>query len=154
MPRPLTALVLCSLALMVPSPRTRAQAPPSSNGALKATLLGRGDEMMAAWKRHDSAGITATFAPDFVYVGSDALGSDVDATLKVLMACTVSSYRIAASSLKQLSPTTAVLLTRQEQQITCFGHPLPAVMNMTDTYVERDGKWLILIHTEAAASAH
>lgn len=108
--------------------------------------------MMAAWKAHDRAGLLSTLAPDFVAVGfGGSMTTDLDATIKALMGCELTSYRIADSSLKQLSPTVAVLITRQQQQITCSGHPAPASMDMTDTYVKRDGKWLILIHIETVS---
>jgi hypothetical protein len=150
MPRIYRTLILSSLAAMTFLFQVNGQSVPPSKDALKDILLQRGDEMMAAWKRHDSAGIASTLAPDFVSVGGDAMATGFDATIKGLMNCTLTSYRITESNLKQLSSTAAVLITRQEQQITCSGHPAPAVMNMTDTYVKRNGKWLILIHTEAS----
>jgi hypothetical protein len=144
------ALLLCSLATLAFLSQAKAQSTTKANDALKAVLLKRGDEFMSAWKKHDSAGIASTLAPDFVAVGGEAMATGLDATMKALMSCDLTSYRITDSALKQLSPTAAVLITKQQQQITCFGHPAPLVMYMTDTYVKRDGKWSILIHIEAA----
>ncbi len=153
MPRTRAALLLCLLGNVLALTRAKAQSSAQPNSILKARLLQRGDDMMSAWKKHDSAGIASTFAPDFVYVGGDAMTSGVDATIKALMGCEVTSYRIAESTLMQLSTDVAVLITRQQQTITCSGHPLPPVMNMTDTYVKRNGRWLILIHTETAPAS-
>ncbi len=144
------AFVLYALVTLAFLFQATAQSTATSDDALKAILLRRGDEMMSAWKRHDSAGIASTFAPDFVQVGGHAMAIGADATITALMSCNLTSYHITESVLKQLSPTAAVLITRQQQQLTCSGHPAPPVMNMTDTYVKRDGKWLILIHIEAA----
>jgi uncharacterized protein (TIGR02246 family) len=144
------ALVLCSLAILASLSQARGPSGDKSDASLKSVLLKRDNEMMSAWMRHDSAGIASIFAPDFVQVSGEAMVIGVDATIKSLMNCNLTSYHITESSLKKLSPTAAVLITKQEQQIFCFGHPAPPVMNMTDTYIKRDGKWLILIHIEAA----
>ena len=129
------ASIVCSHMALVCVPGAGARSTARPEDTLKAHLLEKGDEMMAAWKKHDSAGIASTFAPDFVYVGGDAVFQDASATLKVLANCNVTSYHILESRLKQLSPTAAVLITKQQQEISCFGHPAPPVMNMTDTYV-------------------
>lgn len=150
MPRCVNALIFCLLVTLGFISQARGQSPTKPDDALKAVLLARGDDFMSAWKKHDRAGIVSTLAPEFVAVGGPALASGVDDTLKGLMGCDVASYHINDSALKRLSPTTAVLLTTQQQQITCSGHPAPALMYMTDTYVKREGKWVILIHTEAA----
>ena len=144
------ALVLCSLLSVAFLPQTRAQSTTKSDDALRTILLRKGDEFMAALKKHDRAGIASTLAPEFVAVGGTATATGVDETLKVLMSCDLMSYHIAESVLRQVSPTAAILITKQHQQITCFGHPAPVVVYATDTYVKRDGRWLILIHTEAA----
>jgi hypothetical protein len=144
------ALLLCSLATLAFLSQAKAQSTTKADDALKAVLLKRGDEFMSAWKKHDSAGIASILAPDFVDVGGEAMANGLDASMKALMSCDLTSYRITDSALKQLSPIAAVLITKQQQQITCFGHPAPPVMYMTDTYVKRDGRWLILIHIEAA----
>jgi uncharacterized protein (TIGR02246 family) len=142
--------IACLVATLAAFPAARAQPSQASDDALKAVLLSRGDEMMAAWKKHDRAGIASVFSPDFIQIGGESMVVDRNTTLDGLMHCDLLSYRIAESSLKRLSPTAAVLITKQEQKITCFGQPAPPVMNMTDTYVKRDGRWLILIHIEAA----
>ncbi len=162
--RTLFKLVICLLGIVVLAGVAGAQTTAASGGsvakstapgeALKAVLLKRGDAMMAAWKRHDRAGVAATFARSFVYVGGDALATDKEATLTGLMGCDLSSYRIAESSVKEISPSVAILLTRQEQQVTCGGQVLPVVMNMTDTYVKQGGNWVILMHTESPVAAH
>jgi hypothetical protein len=131
------ALVLCSLAILASLFQVKGQSGDKSDDALKSVLLKRGDEMMSARMRHDSAGIASVFAPDFVQVTGEAMAVGVDATIKSLMNCNLTSYHITESSLNMLSPTAAVLITRQQQQITCFGHPAPPVMNMTGTYVKR-----------------
>ena len=134
--------------------QVQAQPATGANQDLKSTLLGRGDAMMAAWKKHDAAGIASTFAPDFIYVGAEGISMGADTTVKTLMNCALAGYSVEESALKQVSPTVAILITRQKQQLSCFGHPAPPVMNMSDTYVKRNGKWVILLHTEVAVQTH
>ena len=149
MPRTSSPLIVFSLlALLLPF-QLKGQSIAKSNDALKDVLLKRNDEFMSAWKRHDRAAITSTLAPEFLNVGGNGMATGLDATLNRLLSCTLTSYHPTESRLLQLSPTAAVIIARQQQEISCSGHPAPPVVDATDTYVKRNGRWLIIMHTEA-----
>ena len=149
MPRISSKLTVCALAFLVLPFQGKGQSVALSNQALRDVLLKRNDEFMSAWKRHDPARMAAAFDPEFLSVGGRSMTAGLDATMKGLLGCTLTSYHIPDSRLLQLSPTMAILITRQQQEISCSGHPAPPVVDTTDTYVKRNGRWVIIMHTEA-----
>jgi uncharacterized protein (TIGR02246 family) len=99
-----------------------------------------------ALQHHDLAAFHAMLVPDFL---------DVERTIQTreqivesLNTCTLVSFRIRNHQLRMLSPDAAVVTYSRSSETTCGESHLSGDYNATTTWVRRDGKWLVQIHTE------
>lgn len=69
-----------------------------------------------------------------------------------VMACTIASFAASNVQLRVVSPATAILAFHQHQAITCGGHAMPADVNITYTFVQRNGRRLIVLHTKTPSA--
>ena len=103
-----------------------------------------------ALQNHDLAAFHAMLLPDFL---------DVEKTIQTreqimesLNTCTLVSFRIRNHQLRMLSPDAAVVTYSRSSETTCGESHLTGDYNATTTWVRRDGKWLVQIHTETPAA--
>lgn len=141
----LSARLTVALLLLVPACLV-AQAP----RPLVETLSDLSTRQLAAWQRHDKVAYLAVRDPAFMYVGPLGIiepGHPVDN----LMRCEVASFALTRTQAVRVDGNTAILIAELHQEATCFGMKQPAVVNMTETYVRRNGDWRLLLHTDAPA---
>ena len=103
-----------------------------------------------ALQNHDLAAFHAMLVPDFL---------DVERTIQTreqimesLNTCTLVSFKIRNHQLRMLSPDAAVVTYSRSSETTCGESHLTGDYNATTTWVRRDGKWLVQIHTETPAA--
>ena len=65
-----------------------------------------------------------------------------------LNACTLASLTFTTIRRGCFSPDAAVIAYNANSEITCGDSRLKGNYNATTTWVRRDGKWLVQIHTE------
>ena len=102
-----------------------------------------------ALQNHDLAAFHALLLPDFL---------DVEKTIQTreqimenLNTCTLVSFKIRNHQLRVLSPDAAVVTYSRSSETACGESHLTGDYNATTTWVRRDGKWLVQIHTETPA---
>ncbi len=110
-------------------------------------LVARVDSFMLAWKKQDAVGLTATMAPDFLYVSSRGVTGREGVVGALTHACKLTSYSLSDVQVARISSEAATLIYKIHQSASCAGHPDPPVVLNTDTLVRRDGKWLFLVTT-------
>jgi len=103
-----------------------------------------------ALQNHDLAAFHALLLPDFL---------DVEKTIQTreqimenLNTCTLVSFKIRNHQLRVLSPDAAVVTYSRSSETACGESHLTGDYNATTTWVRRDGKWLVQIHTETPAA--
>ena len=65
-----------------------------------------------------------------------------------LNVCTIVSFKLRNHQTRMLSPNAAVIAYSGSSEITCGQSQLASNCNATSTWVRRDGKWLVQLHTE------
>lgn len=128
------------------SPLAIAQTPTE----LLQTLSAANDHAVDAWRSQNRAAFADTFAPGALYVSSDGIFAVHD-ILDGLMTCTVGPVSGSKQQVKSVTDTTAVLVLRQHQQVTCSGHQEPSEINSTQTFVKLNGKWKVALRTDTPA---
>jgi uncharacterized protein (TIGR02246 family) len=103
-----------------------------------------------ALQNHDLAAFHALLLPDFL---------DVEKTIQTreqimesLNTCTLVSFKMRNHQLRMLSPDAAVITYSRSSETICGESHLTGDYNATTTWVRRDGKWLVQIHTETLAA--
>jgi uncharacterized protein (TIGR02246 family) len=103
-----------------------------------------------ALQNHDLAAFQALLLPDFLDVEKTI--QTRDQIMANLGTCTLVSSKIRNHQLRMLSPDAAVLTYSRSSETTCGESHLTGDYNATTTWVRRDGKWLVQIHTETPAA--
>ena len=116
---------------------------------LQATLLAHSNAAYSALQRGDAEALKALLTSDSLDVEHTGVSTagDLDAEF---VACKTEKYEISNPQIRVLSVDAAVLIYELHQTAACYGHPLPELMLVTDTFVLRKGKWRIVIHTEVS----
>jgi uncharacterized protein (TIGR02246 family) len=103
-----------------------------------------------ALQNHDLAAFHAMLMPDFL---------DIEKTIQTreqimesLNTCALVSFKIRNHQLRVLSPDAAVVTYSRSSETACGESHLTGDYNATTTWVRRDGKWLVQIHTETPAA--
>jgi uncharacterized protein (TIGR02246 family) len=103
-----------------------------------------------ALQNHDLAAFHAMLMPDFL---------DIEKTIQTreqimesLNTCALVSFKIRNHQLRALSPDAAVVTYSRSSETACGESHLTGDYNATTTWVRRDGKWLVQIHTETPAA--
>jgi Domain of unknown function (DUF4440) len=108
---------------------------------------------LTLWKAlqsHDLAAFRAFLLPDFLDV--ERTIQTRDQIMANLGACTLVSSKIRNHQLRMLSPDAAVLTYSRSSETTCGESHLTGDYNATTTWVRRDNKWFVQIHTETPAA--
>jgi hypothetical protein len=102
--------------------------------------------MWRALQAHNLGAFEAMLLADYIEVEKTIQ------TREQLMAnlniCTVVSFKLRNHQTRMLSPDAAVIAYSGSSEITCGESHLASNYNATTTWVRRDGKWLIQMHTE------
>ena len=142
------AVLVTSLCSSCLSAQSAAPAQPLRDDAsLKDVLVAQVNAFMHAWEKQDAAALTATMAPEFLYVSSRGVTPREGVVAGLTHACTLTSYSLSDVRFVQISSDSAALVYKIHQSASCAGHPDPPVVLNTDTLVRRDGKWLFLLTT-------
>lgn len=99
-----------------------------------------------ALESHDLATFHALLLPDFLDV--ERTIQTRDQIMENLNACTFTSSKIRNHQLRMISPDVAILAYSRSTETVCGESHLTGDFNATTTWVRRDGKWLVQIHTE------
>jgi Domain of unknown function (DUF4440) len=102
-----------------------------------------------ALQSHDLAAFHAYLLPDFLNVEKTI--QTRDQIMANLGTCTLVSSKIRNHQLRMLSPDAAILTYTRSSETTCGESHLTGDYNATTTWVRREGKWFVQIHTETAA---
>lgn len=140
---------MCSACLF--AQKVNSGVPPRGDVALKDLLVDRVNAFMHAWQRQDATALTATMAPEFLYVSSQGVTPREGVVAALTHACSLASYSLSDVRLIRISSDSAALVYQVHQRATCAGHPEPPVTLNTDTLVRREGKWMFLLTTSTLA---
>jgi hypothetical protein len=102
--------------------------------------------MWQALQAHDLVTLQSLLLPDFIEVEKNIWTRDQ--TLANLNACTLVTFNLHNHQVRVLSPDIAVIAYTGSNELTCGQTHLTGSYNATTTWVRRDGKWLVQIHTE------
>ena len=97
-------------------------------------------EEAAMWdnlKAGNYDGMRAVMAPDFVYVGPEAIG-DKEASLAGMKACKLHDYSFHMAQTRMLSPDIALVTYAAHIDTDCGGHPFKGALHCSSTWVRRD----------------
>ena len=102
--------------------------------------------MWRTLQSHDLAAFQSLLLPDYIEVEKTI--QTRDQLLANLNTCTIISFKLRNHQTRMLSPDAAVIAYSGSSEITCGESHLASNYNATTTWVRRDGKWLIQMHTE------
>jgi hypothetical protein len=139
------ALVLTLLAAMLTPALAQQVTPPDIDTEPDFIFL----QELRLWKAlqtHDLVAFQSFLLPDFIEVERTILTRDE--IMKNLGICTLSSFHFRNHQLRTLSPDAVVLSYVGSTETTCGESRLSGTYNATTTWVRRDGRWLVQIHTE------
>ena len=139
---------LCSRVLCAQN--TDPAQPVHDDASLKPVLVAQVDAFMHAWQKQDAAALTATMAPDFLYVSSQGVAPREGIVAALTHVCTLSSYSLSDVQLLKISSESAALVYKIHQSASCAGHADPSVVLNTDTLIRRGGKWVFLLTTSTS----
>ncbi|MGD0444573.1 MAG: nuclear transport factor 2 family protein [Edaphobacter sp.] len=97
-------------------------------------------------QNHDLATFHALLLPDFLYI-QKAIQTR-EQIMDNLNTCTLSNFKFRNHQLRMITPDIAILAYTASSETTCGESHLAGSYNATTTWVRRDGKWLVQIHTE------
>jgi hypothetical protein len=102
--------------------------------------------MWRALQSHNLGAFEAMLLPDYIEVEKTI--QTRDQLMANLNICTVVSFKLRNHQTRMLSPDAAVIAYSGSSEITCGESHLASNYNATTTWVRRDGKWLVQMHTE------
>jgi hypothetical protein len=140
-----------------PAPQTTAQQTTTEQTTAAPALDTEPDfifiQELNLWKAlqsHDLAAFQALLLPDFLDVEKTI--QTRDQIMANLGTCTLVSSKIRNHRLRMLSPDAAVLTYSRSSETTCGESHLTGDYNATTTWVRRDNRWFVQIHTETPAA--
>ncbi len=132
---------------LVPSETDGAPAISPEMAALRATLLANTTALFRAFQRRDILAFLRGVTPEFTYVGPEGV-LPTEQLAGVVQGCALNRYSVLEPQVRVLTADAAVLVYRHRQEATCRGKRMPPEMLGSDSYVRRDGRWRIAVHTE------
>jgi Domain of unknown function (DUF4440) len=101
------------------------------------------------WKTlqsHNLGAFESLLLPDYIEVEKTI--QTRDQLMANLNTCTIVSFKLRNHQTRMLSPDAAVIAYSGSSEIVCGESHIASNYNATTTWVRRDGKWLVQIHTE------
>jgi hypothetical protein len=126
-------------------PTTDQQLTPD-NSAIDDYIFIQEMRMWQALEAHDLVTLKALFLPDFIEVEKSILNREQ--VLSNLNACTLVGFKLYNHHTRVLSGDAVVLAYSGSDEFTCGESHLKGNYNATTTWVLRNGKWVVQIHTE------
>ena len=102
--------------------------------------------MWRTLQSHDLVAFQSLLLPDYIEVEKTI--QTRDQLMANLNTCTIVSFKLRNHQTRMLSPDAAVVAYSGSSEITCGESHLSSNYNATTTWVRRDGKWMVQIHTE------
>jgi hypothetical protein len=102
--------------------------------------------MWRALQSHNLGAFEAMLLPDYIEVEKTI--QTRDQLMANLNTCTIIHFKLRNHQTRMLSPDAAVVAYSGSSEITCGESHLASNYNATTTWVRRDGKWLVQMHTE------
>jgi hypothetical protein len=102
--------------------------------------------MWKALQSHDLGTFESLLLPDYIEVEKTI--QTREQLMANLNACTIVSFKLRNHQTRMLSPDAAVIAYSGSSEITCGESHIASNYNATTTWVRRDGKWLVQLHTE------
>ena len=102
--------------------------------------------MWRALQSHDPMAFQSLLLPDYIEVEKTI--QTRDQLMANLNTCTIVSFKLRNHQTRMLSSDAAVIAYSGSSEITCGDSHLASNYNATTTWVRRDGKWLVQMHTE------
>jgi Domain of unknown function (DUF4440) len=103
-------------------------------------------KLWKALQSRDMAAFEAQLLPDFLEVENNI--QTRDQTIANLNTCVLVSFNIHNHQTRMLSPDAAVIAYNANSEVACGASHLKGSYNATTTWVRRDGKWMVQLHTE------
>jgi Domain of unknown function (DUF4440) len=103
-------------------------------------------KMWEALQSHSLATFQSLLMPDFIDV--ERTIQTRDQILENLNTCTLVSFHFHNHQTWMFSPDAAVIAYTADTEVVCGESHLKGSYNATTTWVRRDGKWMVQIHTE------
>jgi len=143
------AVLLLASAAPAPAPIQAQQIPttPQDRETVEMELLFI--QEIKLWKSlqyHDLVTFNSLLLPDFIEVEKTI--QNREQILANLNTCTLVSFNFHNHQTRMLSQDAAVIAYNANSEITCGESHLKGSYNATTTWVRREGKWLVQIHTE------
>jgi hypothetical protein len=135
-PQPTTALVVG------PAPA----APVPDNSAIDDYIFIQEMRMWQALQAHDLVTLQALFLPDFVEVEKSILTREQ--VMANLNTCTLVGFNMHNHQTRVLSSDAVVIAYSGSNEFTCGESHLKGNYNATTTWVLRNGRWVVQVHTE------
>lgn len=102
--------------------------------------------MWQALQAHDLLTLQALFLPDFVEVEKSILTREQ--VMANLNACTLVGFNMHNHQTRVLSSDAVVITYSGSNEFTCGESHLKGNYNATTTWVLRNGRWVVQVHTE------
>jgi hypothetical protein len=144
--RPLLLLALLT-ATLTPVLSQQATYPPPPIDAEPDFIFIQEINLWKTLQSHNLAAFQAFLLPDFLDIEKTI--QTRDQIMENLNTCTLASFSFHNHKVRMLSPDNAVIAYNADSDTTCGDSHLKGAYNATTTWVRRDGKWLVQLHTEA-----
>lgn len=121
-------------------------APVPDNSAIDDYIFIQEMRMWQALQAHDLVTLQALFLPDFVEVEKSILNREQ--VMANLNTCTLVGFNMHNHQTRVLSSDAIVIAYSGSNEFTCGEGHLKGNYNATTTWVLRNGRWVVQIHTE------
>ena len=102
--------------------------------------------MWRALQAHDLMAFESLLLPDYLEVEKTI--QTREQLMANLNTCTIVSYKLRNHQVRVISQDAAVIAYSGSSEIMCGESHLTSNFNATTTWVRREGKWLVQMHTE------
>src|SRR5437764_4923191 len=99
-----------------------------------------------ALQSHNLGAFESLLLPDYIEVEKTIQSRDQ--LMANLNTCTIVSFKLRNHQTRMLSADSAVIAYTGSSEITCGESHIASSYNATTTWVRRDGRWLVQLHTE------
>jgi RNA polymerase sigma factor (sigma-70 family) len=122
--------------------------PEPAKADLLETLTALEKQSWEALKRQDAAALEKLVTPDCAAILSDGSRTTAAELIKGLKDFRVQEYAMDDAKLVPLSPDAAVLVYRVKSEIATLGERKRETLQVSSTWVKKDGKWLNAFYQE------
>jgi hypothetical protein len=139
-------IVALLLAILAPAHAQEIAVPKDLDPAGLDLLFIEELKMWRAFQSHDLLAFGSYLLPDFIEV--EKAIQTREQVMANINACTLVSFKLTNHQIRMLGPDAAVLAYNGSSHMMCGEAQLSGNFNATTTWVRRNGKWFIQMHTE------